>query len=235
MAGSGSRFEKSGYDMPKPLIHFHGKTMIQHAIDTLGIKGRYIFCVHADHCKKFNLDKKLKKLYENCEIVIVESLTDGPASTAMLAKRFFENDKELIIANCDQYMMWEADRFRSFLNTTDADGVLVTYYAQVKHNSYARVKDDGYVDLVKEKEVISKYSTNGIHYWRKGKYFCEAYHEMVKADDRTNGEFYVAPSYNYMISKGLKVRVYDIDPNQHFGTGTPKDLQYLLEKLNQKG
>ena len=85
--------------------------------------------------------------------------------------------------------------------------------------------------MVREKEVISKYSTNGIHYWRKGKYFCEAYDQMLENDNRTNGEFYVAPSYNYLIKKGLKISVYDIDPTLHYSTGTPNDLNNLLKRL----
>ena len=43
MAGLGSRFKISGYTVPKPLIPIEGKPMIQHAVDTLGIKGNYIF------------------------------------------------------------------------------------------------------------------------------------------------------------------------------------------------
>jgi NDP-sugar pyrophosphorylase family protein len=38
LAGAGSRFLDAGYDKPKPLIEFGGKTMIQWAADTLGVR-----------------------------------------------------------------------------------------------------------------------------------------------------------------------------------------------------
>tara|TARA_B100001778_G_scaffold334029_1_gene344090 strand:+ start:13492 stop:14217 length:726 start_codon:yes stop_codon:yes gene_type:complete len=234
MAGLGSRFSEAGYDVPKPLIEFHGKTMIQHAVDTLGVEGQLIFCVHADHCNEHGLDQKLLEFYPDCRIVVTDELTDGPASTCMLARMWFENDDPLIMTNCDQYMMWNGSEFQSFLDETDADGVLVTYYTDVEHNSYAKVNDQGLVTLVREKEVISRYSTNGIHYWKKGRSFCQSYDEMVRQDDRTNGEFYVAPSYNYLIERNFKIRIYDIDPSLHHATGTPDDLNRLLGILKDE-
>jgi NDP-sugar pyrophosphorylase family protein len=234
MAGLGSRFSVEGYEKPKPLIEFLGKPMIQHAVDTLGIEGNYIFCVHEDHCRDYSIDKKLKDLYPDCNIVSVDYITDGSATTCMLAREFIDNDEELISTNCDQYMRWDGSAFRHWLNETDADGALVTFYSDSQSNSYARVGADGYVDLVREKEVISQYSSNGIHYWRKGRYFCESYDRMVEANDRTNNEFYVAPTYNYMISNGLKVKVYNIDREEHCSTGTPLDLEKLIKQMKKE-
>ena len=45
MAGEGSRFTKAGYNFPKPLIEIRQKPMIQVVIESLGIKGNYIFLV----------------------------------------------------------------------------------------------------------------------------------------------------------------------------------------------
>lgn len=231
MAGLGSRFANAGYERPKPLIEFLGKTMIEHALDTLGIEGDHIFCLHQDHCREYGLDRILKKMYPNCKIKTVDYLTEGAACTCMLAREYIDNEDELIVANCDQYMRWDAGKFREFLSGMDADAALVTFKSDSPGNSYARLDEEGYVDLVREKEVISRYALNGIHYWRRGKDFCQSFDEMVAADDRTKGEFYVAPSYNYLISRGIKVKVYDIHPSHHCSTGTPEDLDRLLSEL----
>ena len=43
---------------------------------------------------------------------------------------------------------------------------------------------------VREKEVISNVSLNGIHYWKKGSYFVESAERMIEMEDRApNGEF----------------------------------------------
>ena len=43
LAGEGTRFSSTGIKTPKPLIVVNGKTMIEHSVETLGIKGQYIF------------------------------------------------------------------------------------------------------------------------------------------------------------------------------------------------
>jgi len=79
------------------------------------------------------------------------------------------------------------------------------------------------VDTFAEKEVISNIATNGIHWFRRGSDFVRGAEKMIEADDRVNGEFYIAPSVNYLIAEGLKVMPFFF--NLHFPIGTPEDLQ----------
>jgi dTDP-glucose pyrophosphorylase len=76
---------------------------------------------------------------------------------------------------------------------------------------------------VKEKEVISNVATNGFHWWKKGVFFVESVNQMKRNKDNVNGEYYVAPSYNYMIQRGMKVMPYAF--NMHYPIGTPKDYE----------
>ena len=55
MAGEGSRFVKAGYTFPKPLIEVHQKPMIQIVVESLGLKGNFIFIVKKEHLEKYNL------------------------------------------------------------------------------------------------------------------------------------------------------------------------------------
>ena len=60
LAGKGSRLSQAGYKVPKPLIRIGEKTIMQWAIDTIGLKGNFIFCCKKEHIQKFNLDEKLE-------------------------------------------------------------------------------------------------------------------------------------------------------------------------------
>jgi hypothetical protein len=53
---------------------------------------------------------------------------------------------------------------------------------------------------------------------------------MIAADERVNGEFYVAPVYNRQIKVGGKVGIYNIgkDRNGMYGLGIPADLEDFL-------
>lgn len=225
MAGLGSRFPKSQY-LPKPLIDVHGTPMIIRAIESLDIKGRYFFIIRKDEYSDI-IKRVIRNIKEDAEFVEIIETTQGPACSALLFKDKINVDHELIIANCDQIMEWNSDLF--FHNVRLYDGAVVTYYSDTDKNSYAKLDKKGNVMEIREKEVISNISLNGIHYWKKGSYFIDSAEEMIACDDRAlNGEFYIAPTYNYMIKLGLKVGIYHIPNEQHHAVGVPVDLEKFL-------
>ena len=226
MAGLGSRFKASGYTVPKPLIPIEGKPMIENAVDTLGIKGNFIFITQ----KKHNLKSHLQSIYENCNVIEIDYITKGSACTCLLAKEYINNNLPLIITNCDQIMWWDDKSFATFVENYPYDGFVVTYTSDTIKNSYIRLNRDGFGVELAEKQVISSISLNGIHYWRQGNDFVYSAETMIKNNENYNGEFYVAPTYNSLIKKGKKIGVYHIPNEQHNAVGTPEDLIKYADK-----
>jgi len=231
LAGLGKRFSDEGFVDPKPLIKIENKEMILHAIDSLGIKGRYLFVI-----RKSNFSEDLKSLLakhnDNSVILEIDYLTEGPASTALLMKKYINNNDPLIIANCDQIMWWDSEFFIKSIQNNVHDGIIVTYYANTPKNSYARLDRYGRVVEVKEKEIISNISLNGIHYWKHGNDFVNSAEEMIKEKDKSiNGEYYIGPTYNYMIKHNKRVGIFHIPDIMHNSVGTPDDLREYLRKL----
>jgi NDP-sugar pyrophosphorylase family protein len=230
MAGEGTRFPKDTYKIPKPLIEIDGVPMIQRAVHSLGLNGTYHFIIRKDSYYD-QVCTLLHTILPSSKIISVEETTEGPASSCLLFKDFINNEDELVIANCDQIMWWDSDLFLTSARFYKYDGLVVTYTTTTPKNSYAKVDKKGYVLEIKEKEVISDISLNGIHYWRKGKYFVQSAESMVRCNDiAPNGEFYVGPSYNHMIKEGLKVGIHHIPNYQHNPVGVPEDLNAFLEK-----
>jgi dTDP-glucose pyrophosphorylase len=226
MAGLGSRFQNSGFIVPKPLIDINGIPMIVKAITSLDIEGNYFFIIsknnYSEKIKELILAVKPKSIFHE-----IDYTTEGPACSVLLHKSHIDNDNELIIANCDQIMTWNSDYFLH--NVRLYDGAVVTYHTNTNKNSYAKVSRKGSVLQIKEKEVISNISLNGIHYWKKGRYFISSVEEMISKQDRAvNGEYYIGPSYNYMIKNGYNVGIYHIPNEYHHSVGVPEDLQKYL-------
>jgi NDP-sugar pyrophosphorylase family protein len=228
MAGRGERFRIEGYKNPKPLIEFNNKTMIELALESLNLKGDYIFIVY--NYSDNNLNQKLKSILENYsdKIISIDYITEGPASSALLAEKYINNDQPLVITNCDQIMNWNSVNFQNFIETSELDGVVVTYNSETLKNSYVKLNDNGLAIKFAEKEVISKYSLNGIHYWRKGRYFIESAKSMIEKNIRCNSEFYLSLSYNEMIDLGLNIGIFHIDNDNHYAVGTPDDLENFI-------
>ena len=226
MAGRGSRMLNK-FGLPKPLIDINGKTMIRRAIESLNIKGNHFFIVRKDDQVNI-LIQELKDIDPQSTIVEIDYLTEGPAASAMIFKEFINNEEELIIANCDQIMEWDSDIF--LINARIYDAALVTYYSNTPKNSYASVNKRGIVTKVVEKKVISNISLNGIHYWKKGKYFVKSCQQMIKENQRVNNEFYIAPTFNYLIQNNKKVGIYHIPNEFHNAVGVNEDLDIYLKK-----
>lgn len=226
MAGEGTRVKSN---VPKPLVEvLNGKPMIEMALESLNIDGHYCFIVRRYNNQDWNvaLRDSIRKTVGQAAIVEIDYLTQGPAISALHAPQLFFGKTDLLITNCDQIMRWDADKFIDFTKTTSADGAVVTYKTDTPKNSYARIYDYPEFDIIKEKEVISEYSLNGIHWWKCGEFFAESVSRMMEQQDTVNGEYYVGPSYNYMY--GTKM-VYNIDPAEHFAVGTLEDIERYRE------
>jgi len=91
---------------------------------------------------------------------------------------------------------------------------------------------NGTVSKIKEKEVLSDVSLNGVHYWKRGKDFVESAEKMIQNNERYKNEFYVGPTYNYLIEEGKIVGIYHIPASQHHAIGTPEDLERYLNNAN---
>lgn len=232
IAGLGNRFKDSGFDLPKPLIDINGVPMIEKAIRSLDIIGQYIFIIRETECAN-DLCDVLKNVIPDCVIKKIDYVTDGPACTVDHVREYINNSSELVVANCDQIMWWNGSSFLNYCRHSIFDGVIVTYNNNTSKNSYARIDRKGNVLCVKEKEVISNISLNGVHYWKRGDYFVSSYDEMVNAKDVSeNGEYYVGPTYNYMIASGRLVGIYHIPEFQHHAVGTPEDLREYIRNEN---
>jgi NDP-sugar pyrophosphorylase family protein len=232
MAGLGSRFPSHTYPMPKPLIEVNGEPMISKAIKSLNLDGNYFFVIAKNQFTSL-VEETITAIKPGSKFIEIDYITEGPANSALLFRDQINSDEELVIANCDQIMEWNSENFLH--NVRLYDGAVVTYHTDTDKNSYARLDKHGLVVEIREKEVISNVSLNGIHYWKKGSHFVNSADKMMELQDRApNGEFYIGPTYNHMIRQGLKVGIYHIPNEQHHPVGVPDDLKKYLEHEKTK-
>ncbi len=230
MAGRGSRFQKEGYTLPKPLIPVLGKPMIQVVINNLRPKEphRFIFICLQEHLEKYSVDEKLKLWAgKGTEIVTVHQVTEGAACTVLLAKELINSDETLMIANSDQWVDIDINDYLDKMNRENADGLIMTMWANDPKWSFVRFDKKNEIIEVVEKEVVSNEATVGIYNYKHGKDFVRAAEQMIEKNFRVNGEFYVAPAYNEMIREGKKLIVYNIgkEADGMYGLGIPADLK----------
>ena len=233
MAGRGSRFASVGYELPKPLIPVHGHPMIRLVASNLRPNRpyRFIFLCLQEHIEKYQVDRQLKNWEPGCEIVVVDRVTEGAACTVLLAKEFIDNDDSLMIANSDQWVDTDIDAYLDTMSALNLDGLIMTMWADNPKWSFVRFDEQGQVTEVVEKEVISNEATVGIYNFRRGADFVAAAERMIERNERVNGEFYVAPAYNELISKNEKIGYFNIGKvgAGMYGLGIPEDLNFFID------
>ncbi|MGF1579467.1 MAG: glycosyltransferase family 2 protein [Gemmataceae bacterium] len=239
MAGRGSRFKNAGYTTPKPLIPIHGRPMTEIVIENLRPSGphRFIFLILAEHSAEFGFDTHLRNWAPNCEIRYVDRVTEGAACTVLLARDLIDTDEPLMIANCDQWVDVSIDEYLNTLETSEADGLIMTMWADHPKWSYVRFDETGRIVEVVEKQVVSNEATVGIYNYRRGKDFVRAADEMIAKNLRVNNEFYVAPAYNELIAEGQNLVVHNVgkEDDGMYGLGVPVDLdRFIANPISEK-
>jgi len=229
MAGRGSRFTEQGYTDSKPFIDVNGKPMIQRVIENLNIEfdSNYEFVII---CLQEDFDKYDFRIFDDIighteyKVICLEDVTEGAAQTLLEAKDIIDNDTPMLSFNTDQMIDYNPKMFEI---AKQFDGYIPCFWGDSKDWSYARTLDNGYVQEVAEKKVISNNATAGYYYWRKGSDYVKYAEQMIEENSRSNGEFYVAPVYNWAIQDGKKIGICIVD--EIYELGTP---EYLEEYLN---
>jgi beta-phosphoglucomutase-like phosphatase (HAD superfamily)/dTDP-glucose pyrophosphorylase len=226
MAGAGKRFREAGYIFPKPLIEINNLPMINWVVNSLNIKANYIFIVQKNHLEKYNLKSSLNFIVKNPKIISLNKLTKGAACTTLLAKKFINNNKPLLLVNSDQFIEWNSSKAMYNFISKKIDGAILTFRSTHPKWSYARTNNKNNKVLeVAEKKVISQNATVGIYYWKHGRDYIKYANSMIKKNIKVNNEFYICPVFNEAIKDKKNIIIHPV--KKMWGLGTPDDLEYF--------
>lgn len=234
MGGLGSRFRKMGYTVPKYMIEAKGKTLFEWSMISLeGYKeqvNQYIFVAMKDEACDVETFINLKcdeMGLANYHVIILDYLTDGQATTAMIASKYWNAEHALLIYNIDTYV--EAGEMNS--QELKGDGFIPCFQAEGDHWSFVRLDENGKVVEIKEKKRISNHCTLGAYYFKTCQLYKDLYNEYYnKTQELVNGEKYVAPLYDHLLTKNGEIYIADINPDKVHVLGTPEELQDFLNK-----
>jgi len=249
--------KKPEYKKPKPLIDAKGKPMVWWAIQSLpfvNLPDRpadtdftvepqdLTFIVLQEHEDNHQVTKVLKETFSpKINIVLIPEVTRGAAETVLAAKNFINPEDDLLITDSDHY--YDSTNLYRMLRDKKEDvaGIIPVFKPPDSESkwSYTLFDRDQTALVVGEKdpELAAKgaYANIGAYCFSKGKTFVDEAEAMIAANDKYGpagkAEFYIAPIYQKLLNKGLKIKV-AIIPNM-WGLGTPKDLEYFLANYKE--
>lgn len=227
-AGKGSRFSYFS-KIPKPFLPLNDTSMFRAGIDSLKFDNneiRYHFLFQEKHIKCYNPEKYIDDLDYN--IHTIDYFTDGAAtSAAHVINHSMYIDQPWLIVDCDFLLDYNLSNFKSLSNKSNSI-IFVEENPWILSSSYSCTDAGMNVLGVAEKQAVSKYRNTGQYYWQNGNLFMECYNFFKNNNLVINGEFYIAPLYNYAIQQQNSVKAFLV--NKYDSVGTPEEyLTYLGE------
>jgi len=236
-AGYGSRFSNLGFNDPKPFILVKGRPIIEYALSSLKLPGKYLVITYNLDTKYIKLlDAIYKKYNINGKTINLTYRTSGATETCISVKSEIDVNSSLVITNCDQYTPWDYNKFLEFSKNPYWDAIVTTYnHPPIELNSkspYSHVKVNQKNEAIefKEKVAISDHALNGIHYWKKAGDFLNSADKLLY-DSKHKGETYISYTFQYLIEERKRITYYKMNDSEYVSLGTPEEIIKNIRKL----
>jgi len=209
LAGKGTRLRPHTHLVPKPMLKIAGKPVMDYILEDLEKMGGVEQVVYVTGHLKEKVEAHARNDFASLPAVFVEQkVQDGTAGAVKLAQPYVKGDAVLIIF---VDTIFETDL--SIIKTSTADGIIWVKEVEDYQRFGVVVTDaDGNMTKIIEKPTtpISKRANIGLYYIRNSKLLFEGI-DYVLTQPTNKGEYYLTDAFQYMIDKGAKIHVVDVD------------------------
>ena len=218
MAGGGTRFLKGGFECPKPLLTLQGRPFFQWAAESVlqTLQPRRLrFVVLRAHVERFSIDRRIREVYPDAEVIVLEAVTAGAVLTCLAGCEGLPEQEPVLFNDCDHYFRCEG------LASLDAqtDGALLTFRSRDPRFSFAALDGEGRVLRTAEKDPISDRAICGAYYFGSAGLFRAAAARYLESC--TQSEFFMSGVYNELLAARCAVRA--LETQVHVSFGTPEE------------
>ena len=219
VAGPNNNFEK--FKNHKLLINIQNKKLIEWVqISRPYNLGNGIFIFQKKHEKKYDLVKKISKLFKKkIRYFLLDSYTDGAPQSILKIKHMVNLNQPLFIDLLDQYIDFK--QYLRFCLKSNLDGCVPIFQSLYHDRGYSLIDKKKNIRWISEKDPkpISTNSTGCVSYFKEANLFFNFAEQMInKKKVSKNGKYMVSLVYNEMIKKKYKIKSYDCDFIASLGT-----------------
>jgi len=207
LAGKGTRLRPHTYLTPKPMMKVAGKPVMSYVLDELKKLGNVEEIVYITGHLKEKVEEYARAEMDVPSVFIEQKVQDGTAGAIALARDYV--DQPVLIIFVDT--IFDADL--SKVKSVDADGIIWVKEVEDYQRFGVVVTDaDGNMTQIieKPKTPVSKRANIGLYYIRNWKLLFEGI-EWVLKQPKNQGEYFLTDAFQYMIEKGAKIKVIDVE------------------------
>jgi glucose-1-phosphate thymidylyltransferase len=207
LAGKGTRLRPHTHVTPKPMLKVAGKPVMAYILEDLEKLGTVEQIIYITGHLKEKVEDYVRKQFAFPAVFIEQTVQDGTAGAVGLAREYV--DQPVLIIFVDT--IFDADL--SVTKSIDADGII--WVKEVEdYQRFGVVVADAQGDMTKIVEKpstpISKRANIGLYYIRNWKLLYEGIDWVLK-QPKNKGEYYLTDAFQYMIDKGARIKVIDVE------------------------
>jgi len=207
LAGKGTRLRPHTHVVPKPMLKVAGRPVMSYVMDDVLQLGNVEQVIYITGHLKEKVEAFAAKAFDVPSLFIEQDVQDGTAGAVARASDYI--DAPVLIIFVDT--IFDADL--SLLKDSADDGIIWTKEVEdYQHFGVVVTDAHGHMTRIveKPKEPISKRANIGLFYIRNWPLLKEAVAHVLTTTPN-KGEWYLTDAFQYMIDKGAKIRVADVD------------------------
>ena len=207
VAGKGTRLRPHTHITPKPMLKIAGRPVIDYVMQDLQALGNVEQIVYVTGHLKEKVEQFAREKTPFPSVFVEQREQRGTADAVALAKPYVDQPVMIIFVDT----IFDADL--SAVKTTDADGIIWVKEVEDYQRFGVVVTDaEGNMTRIIEKpsEPISKRANIGLYYMRNWRLLYEGI-DWVLQQPPNKGEYYLTDAFQYMIDKGAKIKVLDVE------------------------
>jgi glucose-1-phosphate thymidylyltransferase len=210
LAGKGTRLRPHTHTTPKPLLRVGGAPVMSYIMRDLEALGVTEAVFITGHLKE-KAEAYVREEWPGFTAHFVEQpVQNGTAGAVLLAEPFIDEDLLIIFVDT----LFDADLGLAKRLPADAAGIIWAKEVEDYQRFGVVVLDaEGNMRRIveKPKEPISKLANIGLYYIRDWKLLFEGIHHTMQQPPGPSGEFYLTDAFQFMIDKGAKIRVGEVE------------------------
>ena len=141
--------------------------------------------------------------------------TRGALASALLPIDLLNDFDPIVLVPTNSVTNSEAlALFLKSMGTSSVAAGIMLIESSDPHYSYARVYEGRVIEII-EKVIVGNLATTGVYYFRDKQILKECARWAFVNNQSTNGQFYVAPSLNYVLSTGDKIGYQIVDSSSY--------------------
>jgi hypothetical protein len=162
---------------PTIMQNVHGRTVLEHSVDSLSIQGQYHFIIRWEDHTKFSIGNYINASFPGAIVHITRDRIHGDAEAVLKVPA---KEGPLVIFDAKSVLLWNSGAFLSRISQSKAD-MGVTVFPN--HNrKYPHIKVGGYDrnDISRIVHDRSNFAVSGLYYFNDARHYYKAAPQIIK-------------------------------------------------------